>query len=65
MKPAIPPVSGNNDAIERLSSAKHFPTKNLLEGPSLCAQKMPYLLQESKQTKSNLKNFVYMRLLLK
>ena len=68
--PDILPVTGNNDAIKRLSSVRYFSYKKLQEGASLCPhEKLPikhFLLeQESKQTQASLKNCVYLWLLPK
>ena len=65
----IPPVSGNSNAIKRLSSVRYFPQRSYRE--ELVYVLMRNLLlnvalqQESKQTKISLKSFVYMRLLPK
>ena len=68
--PDITPVSSKNDAIKRLSSVRYCSYKKLQEGASLCPhEKFPIkhflLQQESKQTKANLKNCVYLWLLPK
>ena len=67
--PDIPPVSGNNNAIKRLSSVRYFSQKKLQGGASICPhEKLPikYLLQqESKQTRASLKNCVYLWILPK
>ena len=42
VKPDIPPVSGSNDAIKRLSFVRYFSQKKLQEGTSLCPhEKLP------------------------
>ena len=56
-----------NICVYRLSSVRYFSSKKVQEGDSLRThEKLPVsivLQQESKQTKSNLKNCVYMWIL--
>ena len=63
--PGIPPVSGNNDAIKRLSSVRYFSQKKLQGGASMCSHEKLPIKQESKQAKASLKNCVYLWLLPK
>ena len=53
--PDIPPVSGNNDAIKRLSSVKYFSSKELQEGDSLCPHEKYCIATVIKTDKCQLK----------